>query len=498
MSEKISPDAPDDFDDLAPRPAARGPLLQMALAAGVVIVILGPLLAVIVLLLGSGKKPAAKATEREHAQATTPVDAPPVRPTTPAPPVHDAPPKPAATGVSDKPPQPMPQPPVTPNPPITPSGQPMLGANLPVPPMAPTNGSGAASPALPPALPLPPPPPLAGPPTKPGEPLLTWDEKDGKAAGLMLVGDDDKTAILVTQKAARVIDLNTQKVVRSAGEDQDHRLAAFARDGQRFLSGALGLDAKGAPAGGTIKFWDVNANKGLSYSQAHKAEITALAIDSAGGRWGYSGDASGKVCLWDLQQADRGPTGQVDAHKGKVTCLAHFAGPMAGQSFLTSAGTDKCIRHWNLGGSPNPLEFKVHANVTALVHVGDGAQIITGHEDGSVVVRYLGDVTSASPYGIDLSKELQKLQTEDPVGPVVALALSPDGQRIIALHGPAKDGKDAGRGVIRAWYRGRAKQEPAVFTEHKGTPRAVAISRDCKWLLSAGDDHALRVWRLPD
>ena len=128
---------------------------------------------------------------------------------------------------------------------------------------------------------------------------------------------------------------------------------------------------------------------------------------------------------------------------------------------LWSADTDKMFK-----ASNHPLE-----NATALVFTPDGTQLITGHEDGSLVQWNLADLT---PSG----------QQKGDGTAIRSLGISPAGTYLAA-------GKDGG--AIELWrvadWNGRGR-----FVGHVGPVTGVEFIDGQQRLVSAGQDGTVRVW----
>jgi cytochrome c len=211
---------------------------------------------------------------------------------------------------------------------------------------------------------------------------------DGKS---VLSGSFDTSAIrwsLGTESAEQVLRFHSGAV----------NAVIFLQDGRMATAGA---DAR-------IAIWTVGRQQPDEFLEGHRAPIVGLAV-SADGSTLASASWDSTVRLWPLHS---GAKRVLEGHSQNVNGVAF--GP-DGKS-LVSVGYDLTLRIWPLpAGPPEIITFPSPLNVVAVAADGE---IATGGADGLVRLRTVG------------AKQIDDVQAGP--GPVVALAISPDGAFIAA------------------------------------------------------------------
>jgi WD40 repeat protein len=266
-----------------------------------------------------------------------------------------------------------------------------------------------------------------------------------------------------------------------------------------------------APAGYSIRLWDIRTRREVGSLIGHDERVTALAF-SADGAVLASGSADGTIRLWDV--ASRRPKGDARlGHMAAVTAVAF----VPGGRHVASAGDDARVRFWRLDtGEPagGPLVAQVAEGVTSLAVSPDGRLLVTGSSAGR------SRVWDLAARGL-----LRELPSTDTM-PITAAAFSPDGRRFataganrvirlwntgtlavervlsghslavtgVAFNGTgtrlASTGQDA---TVRLWDLRRKQPAAEVLTGHQGTVTAAAFLPG-EHIVSAGDDGTLRLW----
>jgi WD40 repeat protein len=258
-------------------------------------------------------------------------------------------------------------------------------------------------------------------------------------------------------------------------------------------------------ANGTLLVWNLDQPQEPSAFDGHTATVTSVAFAPAGDLLA-SGDESGDILLHEFPQRNR-PPAKLSGHGATIRALT-FA---PDGSFLASASDDDTVRVWDTKGGAMRRLLQ-HANgVRALAVSPDGHWLAAGGSDKTI---YLWDVHTAT---------VTKLAGHS--GTINALAFSPDGQQLISgssdksirlwsmetkmeLPGPETlaapvlalayhpgSGRFASLSqdkMIRVWDV-ITRQEILELDDPAGAPRALAFSRDGRWL-AAASGSAVRVW----
>ena len=264
---------------------------------------------------------------------------------------------------------------------------------------------------------------------------------DGKS---VLSGSFDTSAIrwsLGTESAEQVLRFHSGAV----------NAVIFLQDGRMATAGA---DAR-------IAIWTVGRQQPDEFLEGHRAPIVGLAV-SADGSTLASASWDSTVRLWPLHS---GAKRVLEGHSQNVNGVAF--GP-DGKS-LVSVGYDLTLRIWPLpAGPPEIIMFPSPLNAVAVAADGE---IATGGADGLVRLRTVG------------AKQIDDVQAGP--GPVVALAISPDGAFIAAagISGAVSIIDRKARSVLRTLVA-----PTPVWSE--------AFLPDSATLLTGGGDGMIRRWNV--
>jgi cytochrome c len=159
---------------------------------------------------------------------------------------------------------------------------------------------------------------------------------------------------------------------------------------------------------------------------------------------------------------------QLRGHGGPVRAVAVSPDGSAG----LSGGFDTSAIRWSFVRNAADQVLRFHESaVNAVVFIGPDRQA-TGGEDGKIAIWKNGNPTPERTF-------------EGHTAPIVALALSPDGNTLASASWDR---------TIRLWPVNGG--EPRVLTGHDQNVNGVAFSPDGKSLVSAAYDATVRIWLL--
>lgn len=232
---------------------------------------------------------------------------------------------------------------------------------------------------------------------------------------------------------------------------------AVTPDGKRAIS---------ASADATLKIWDLSSDKELFTLQGHTHYVYAVAV-TPNGQLIISGSEDGTLKVWDLETGAEQRT------------LAGLDGPVRAVAVTSDGqrviGTSvaRALGIWDL-----------ESGTEILIIPGAGGYAVAITPDGAQVIA---EVIAARRSGIkvwDLESgaELRTLASHEYT--ITALAVTPDGQRLISASGD----------TLKVWDLENGNELYSIH--HPSHIYALAVTPDAKRLISASDYSTLRVWDL--
>jgi WD40 repeat protein len=279
-------------------------------------------------------------------------------------------------------------------------------------------------------------------------------------------GDDGFVRLWDANGGRQIGEVNTETKVLSV---------AFSGTGDRIVVGRLD---------GKIQIFDGRNLLPIADAFAvSRSAVNSAAFSPDGSRIAM-GSTDNAVSVWDTESRTliRSP---LTGHQGEVSSVTFSPDGTR----IVSGSADGCVRVWDaVGGLPIPSGQR---QINAVAFSKDGQQMASGGDDGTV---RLWEAHAAKPIGPSLGQPLG-----DGESAITSLAFDPDGGRIVA------GGKD---GLVRLWdIKARQAvilpkvdpvgQLPPGDYSLAGNPRyikSVAFSPNGSWIVSGGNDGAVRLW----
>lgn len=259
----------------------------------------------------------------------------------------------------------------------------------------------------------------------------------------------------------------------------------------------------------SVRLWDVSNGQVLRTLPGHTEEVAAIAF-SPSGRQLASGGYDQNVRLWDLQPVS--PSATLTGHRGPVWSVAWTR-----DGRLVSGGTDRTIRLWDVSTARIIRSLNGHTQpITALALNGDGQTLVSTSGDGQVKAWNLTDNNESRTIFSSTSAEL-------------ALAVSPDGHSVV-IGGAGRAGRIVDQlsgkvqvtgpshsatvtavarqpngdqiatasvdGVVKLWSSADGSERVSFRAHDSGGVAALLFAPDGRWLVSAGGDRAIKIWRI--
>jgi WD40 repeat protein len=219
--------------------------------------------------------------------------------------------------------------------------------------------------------------------------------------------------------------------------------------------------------------------------EGHRGEVWAVAFTPSG-RHILSGGSDGSVRVWDVATGKQQQ--RFSGHTGQVYALAVDPNGVWALSADGPAQHPEAAGEWNISlreirsGKELRRLSGTGPAVTCLALTPDGRRALFGDYDGTVLL-----------FDVENWKEQRRLRTD---WGLWSVAFSPDGQSVLTAAGYDAGHSAEGfgnRGPIRLWNLATGNEEHRFRGHEQGVWRAV-FTPDGKQVLSAGGDHALRIW----
>jgi WD40 repeat protein len=246
-----------------------------------------------------------------------------------------------------------------------------------------------------------------------------------------------------------------------SGYSSDVNAVAVTPDGQFVIFGF---------SDGTLKLLDLNRRTEVRTFRGHKSPVTAVTT-TPDGKHAISAAADNELKLWDLNSGEEMYTFR--GHSGDVTSI----GVTPDGSHAISASADATLKLWSLEKREELFTLRDHSGpVNAVAVTPDGRQAISAGEDETIKVW-------------DLRQRRVRQTLKGHLGPVTAVVVAPDGNHVISV-GRALEGN-----FMLAWNI-EPDDKTCNLMWHFDSVRAIAITGDGRYAVSAAEDTTLKVWDL--
>jgi hypothetical protein len=239
-----------------------------------------------------------------------------------------------------------------------------------------------------------------------------------------------------------------------------------SREGDRVSALAFSPDDRTVASGGedgSIRLWDVATSRELRRFGEHPKQVGAIAF-APGGQLLVSGSFDGTIIVWDV------PTGQerltIQAPAG---LLAFF---LVDDNTLLAGCRDEMYRAWDLSSGSELGQDPTHLGpVQALAFSPDGRSVVTGSWERAV--RLCDQATG---------QEVKQFPGHK--SSVQSAVVSADGRTVISA-GPDE--------TVRFWEVLTVKERMQYQGQKEGV-FAMAWSADCRLLASSAHDTTILLW----
>jgi WD40 repeat protein len=234
----------------------------------------------------------------------------------------------------------------------------------------------------------------------------------------------------------------------------------------------LGLNAEG-----NLEGWDEQAEaRNLARaSLPEPATVSAALADAGGERWVLATD-DGELYLWEPAAAENGPL-SLPAPEAMIADLL----ALSADGRWLAAAAEQGVSLYDLDApdsAPQQLDGP-RGEVLAVALNSNGDWLASGGAEGELLVWNLAGDTP----------RWQRLPGHETN--VLALGFGErNGHAVLASGG--------GLGELKLWdLVGEELPEPVQVAGHPGSVWSVGISPDGRWLITTGEDGAIRLWSLP-
>jgi WD40 repeat protein len=314
---------------------------------------------------------------------------------------------------------------------------------------------------------------------------------DAKARGMlhMFEGHGNRVnGVAISADGKRAVSASWDGNLRYWDLDDNTMIRQIAGNGSRFNSVALSPDGKRLLSGGgdrKMRLWDLGTGVEVR-AFAHLNEVWDVTF-SPDGKTALSACQDGGVRLWALESGATLQTMATEAGAWAAAFTSDGKHGLTGNGLSAKAVNGPFLRMWDLATGTEIRQFEGHTKDVRHVAISpDGKQLLSASFDGTVRL-----------WELQTGKELKKF--DGPGNFVESVSFTPDGKRAVCSYGPATARAfldEDPRCSVKLWDLATGK-EIKQFKGHGGPILSLAVSGDGRRLVSGSADKTMRVWELP-
>jgi WD40 repeat protein/uncharacterized caspase-like protein len=309
--------------------------------------------------------------------------------------------------------------------------------------------------------------------------IKVWDAESGAVLRTLTGHADWVYAIAVSPDGRRIVSGGADKTIKIWDAESGRLLLTLKGHEGGVYAVTVSSDGKRIVSGGNdnaIRVWDAESGRLLQTFTGHGDYVSAVVM-SPDGRRIVSGSGDHSIKVWDAENGAVLHTLAGYAEWVHAVAVSPDGGRVVSTGFgvkLWDAQSGH-ILHQRVTGI-DAIALKRNSPRYAVAAMSpDGRRIIWGGLNGGSIIN-VWDAENSAVAGAGALK--------GHTGPLLALAVSTDGHRIVS--GSADK-------TIKVWDA-ESDTELRTLTDPAGPVHAVAMSPDGRRIVSGSDDHTIKVW----